>query len=68
MDASGAVWIAAAISNVLANEMNADELNVWGNIFAMVSANLLTVAALRPADKTPDPPPENDNVQPSARQ
>jgi len=50
MKGNSAVWMAAAISNLLSDAMTLDELNFWGNVFSMVGANLLTVAALRPPE------------------
>jgi hypothetical protein len=50
MNGNNTVWMAAALSNVLAGAMDTDELNWWGNVLAMVSANLLAVASLRPPD------------------
>ena len=58
MKGNSAVWLAAAISNLLADGMTADELNLWGNIISMVGANLLTIAALRPPESTDSSSPK----------
>ena len=59
MKGNNAVWLAAALSNLLADAMDMDELNLWGNVFSMLGTNLLTVASLRPLtnSNTQDAPP-----------
>jgi hypothetical protein len=59
MNGNNAVWMAAAISNLLADTMTTDELNVWGNILVMAGSNLLAVATLRPPEANADAKSQN---------